>query len=121
MLSTVQIVAIIVVAVVVVLLIVAFVATRRRGRAPDQSPDVPVPADVQTTPPEQNGSFLDEPLTDTLGKLGKAEREPHVAEAGAAEAEAPDSVPELADRDSRRARSPSRSRTRSGAAAREAA
>ena len=75
--STVEIVAIIVASVVVVLLIVAFVATRRRGRAPDQSPESPMPADEQTAPPEQNGSFLDEPLTDTLGKLGRAEHEPH--------------------------------------------
>jgi hypothetical protein len=89
--STVEIVAIIVASVVVVLLIVAFVATRRRGRAPDQSPELPVPADAQTTPPEQSGSFLDEPLTDTLGKLGRAEHEPHAVEAGSAEAATPDS------------------------------
>jgi hypothetical protein len=75
--TTVQIVGIVVAAIVVILLVVALIVTRRRGEHED----------VHVQPPEEpTGSFLDAPVSDTLGKLGKAEGGPEeIAESPGAE------------------------------------
>ena len=68
--TTVQIVGIAVAAAIVLLLVLALLVTRRGGE--HEEVDVAPPA-------EDAGSFLDAPVTDTLGKLGKAEHEPEEA------------------------------------------
>ena len=69
--TTVQIVGVAVAAAIVLLLVLALLVTRRRGEHEE----------VDAAPPaETAGSFLDAPLTDTLGKLGKAEHVPEEAE-----------------------------------------
>ena len=70
--TTVQIVGIAVAAAIVLLLVLALLVTRRGGE--HEEVDVEPPA-------EDTGSFLDAPVTDTLGKLGKAEHEPEDAAA----------------------------------------
>lgn len=63
--TTIQIVGIVVASAIVVLLVLALYVTRRRDEEPAE--------DAAAASPEEHGSFLDAPLTDTLSGLGKVD------------------------------------------------
>jgi hypothetical protein len=84
--TTVQIIGIAVAAVIVLLLVTALLVTRQRGARED----------TDATGAEEQSSFLDAPVTDTLSGLGEAEHAPPQSP-GPADAELPDLGPPAAD------------------------